>query len=462
MSVRLLDARLRGALVGTRLPFRFGIAEVRELVHVVLFANVEIDGSRQLGVAADNLAPKWFTKNPETSYREDAAEMVGVIERACAAAARCGPRPTVFDLWRDVYREQVVRNEAGVAPLLAGFGVSLVERATIDAFCRAKGVSFATAVRRNDLGVRLELLHPALAGRKPSELLPGRPLTSVRVRHTVGLSDRLVESDEGAAPADGLPGTLEASIRRYGLRRFKVKIGSDRQGSLDRLGRVGSVLERETHGEFRVTLDGNEQLADVPALRQFWSELAADRRTVELAEKIDYVEQPLPRTTALDEETAAGFAAWPGRPPLVIDESDDSLDAVARAIEAGYDGGAFKSSKGVFKGIGNACRIEQLRGDHRGRTLLYSAEDLSTIGPVGLLADLAVIATLGIDEPERNGYHYLCSISSLPQRVEEETIQHHPDLFARRGDGRAALEDHGREDRPGERRGRAVRSRLAL
>ena len=56
-----------------------------------------------------------------------------------------------------------------------------------------------------------------------------------------------------------------------------------------------------------------------------------------------------------------------------------------------------------------------------------------------LPADLAVIATLGIDEPERNGYHYLGDITSLPQRVDEETLRVHGDLFTPRPDGRAAL-----------------------
>ena len=62
MSIRLLDWRLRGALVEARIPFRFGIAEMKELVHAVLFATVEVDGRRETGVAADNLAPKWFRR----------------------------------------------------------------------------------------------------------------------------------------------------------------------------------------------------------------------------------------------------------------------------------------------------------------------------------------------------------------------------------------------------------------
>jgi L-alanine-DL-glutamate epimerase-like enolase superfamily enzyme len=299
-------------------------------------------------------------------------------------------------------------------------------------------VPFARAVRTNTLGIRLGELHEELAGREPRDLLPAEPLTGIRVRHTVGLSDAL-GGGEAADPGDGLPATLEDAVARYGLRSFKVKVGGDRQADLDRLSRVTEVLDRATAGEYRVTLDGNEQFSDAAALRAFWEELVAGEETAALNRRVAYVEQPLPRHLALGDETASVLSAWPDRPKLIVDESDDSLDAVARALAAGYDGGSFKSCKGVFKGIGNACRIEQLRREGR-EGLIYSAEDLSTIAPVELPADLAVIATLGLDEPERNGYHYLRSLTGLPPRVEEETLRHHGDLFTRHADGRAVVD----------------------
>src|SRR3990170_634554 len=107
MSIRLLEARLRGALIEARIPFRFGIAEMKEIVHVLLFVTVDVDGKRETGVAADNLPPKWFTKNPETSYRQDVEEMIDVVESACAVAGRSGAHDSVFDLWHYVYRELV-------------------------------------------------------------------------------------------------------------------------------------------------------------------------------------------------------------------------------------------------------------------------------------------------------------------------------------------------------------------
>jgi len=440
MSIRLLEGRLRGVLIEARVPFRFGIAEMKEIVHVLLFVTVDIDGKREIGVAADNLPPKWFTKNPETSYRDDVDEMIDVIESACAIANQSGEHDSVFDLWWHVYREHVLRSDSGIAPLLASFGVSVVERAVIDAFCRATNIPFAEAVRANELGIRLGSLHRELTGCEPREFLPRKPMECMSIRHTVGLSDSLSPGDDaGVVPPDDLPSTLEAWIRRYGLRHFKVKVSGNHRIDLDRLERIGEVLDRETRGEYRVTIDGNEQFADVSSLRAFWEDVIASRGTSELGQRIDYVEQPLPRDLALRADTSVGLAAWPGRPRLIIDESDDSLDAVARAIGAGYDGGAFKSSKGIFKGIGNACRVEQLRREDPRRRLIYSAEDSSTIGPVGLLADLAVIATLGIDEPERNGYHYLRGLTGLPPRVEEETIRHHGDLFSLHADGCAAL-----------------------
>lgn len=404
-------------------------------MHVFLFVTMDIDGSRQVGVAADNLSPKWYTKDPGTSYRDDAAEMVGVIESACAIARQQGTSDSVFDLWYAVH-EQARRDAAGAAPLLVGLGVSLVERAVIDAFCRARKLSFAQAVRSGALGIRLGTLHPELAGRRPHELLPRQPLTRLRIRHTVGLADALTESECAAAsPVDELPVTLEAWIREYGLSRFKVKVGGDRAADLDRLGRIREVLDREARGGYRVTLDGNEQLADVQALRALWDGLVAGPETAALTGRIDYIEQPLPRELALSADTSAALSAWPRRPCLIIDESDDSLDAVARAIESGYHGGAFKSSKGVFKGIGNACRLEQLRRERPDGSFVYSAEDSSLIGPVGLLADLAVIATLGIDGPERNGHQYLPGLAGLPPWVGEETIRHHGDLYELRDDG---------------------------
>ena len=54
-----------------------------------------------------------------------------------------------------------------VPPLLAHFGTSLVERALIDAFCRARGTALAQAVQANAFGIELGAVHGALASTSP-------------------------------------------------------------------------------------------------------------------------------------------------------------------------------------------------------------------------------------------------------------------------------------------------------
>src|SRR5262249_43760220 len=93
----------------------------------------------------------------------------------------------------------------------------------------------------------------------------------------------------------------------------------------------------------------------------------------------------------------------------------------------GYCGVSYKSCKGVFKGIANACLINMLNATMN--TRIMSAEDLSTIGPISLLQDLAVIAALGIPNAERNGHHYFRGLSAFDPEVQQQVLADHGDLY---------------------------------
>jgi hypothetical protein len=75
------------------MPFRFGIAEMTEVPHLILQADLEVDGRIERGLAAESLAPKWFTKDPDTSLEEDRLEVLDAIERACGLAMRSKVHP---------------------------------------------------------------------------------------------------------------------------------------------------------------------------------------------------------------------------------------------------------------------------------------------------------------------------------------------------------------------------------
>src|SRR5439155_6559283 len=117
----------------TRMPFKYGIATMTETPHVFVRLWVQVDGKLSVGIAADHLPPKWFTKRPEQPIADEIAEMLRVIQHALAAATGMEAE-SPFDLWRQLEAAQSAWGEqARLPPLLTQFGTSLMERAMIEA-----------------------------------------------------------------------------------------------------------------------------------------------------------------------------------------------------------------------------------------------------------------------------------------------------------------------------------------
>jgi hypothetical protein len=429
-SIHLLDLR-------TRLPFKYGIATMTRAPQAFVRMVVEINGREQTGIAADLLPPKWFTKIPDKPLEAEIDEMLSVIEHAVAAAVGLTGE-TAFEVWQQVrQRQDRWGREQDIPSLLSNFGTTFVERAVIEAVCKAAAVPFATAARDNLLGLRLAECHPQLARYEPRDLLPVCPRRTVIARHTVGMADPLTDAE--IAPADrlddGLPQSLTACIRRYGLEHFKIKLCGDLARDRDRLARVTAVLRDNAPESFRFTLDGNEQFRSLDAFRDDWQSLTGTAGLRGLFARLMFVEQPFHRDVALDPAILADLRSWTARPPLIIDESDAELDSLPRALDLGYHGTSHKNCKGIFKSIANACLLEHLRGagfqpaspEHG--SYILSGEDLANIGPVALLQDLAVAATLGVESIERNGHHYFAGLSAFPPAVQQQILKHHPDLY---------------------------------
>lgn len=222
-----------------RIPFRYGIATLTAVPHVFARLLVESNGVRAYGYAADSLPPKWFRKDPTQPYDDEVDEMIACITRACDHVVAHGPENSAFGLWPDTFDEQRGwAKEHDLPALLAGFGVSFVERALIDGVCRATSTPLSDALRTNVFGVDLAAIHLELAGSSPAHVLERRPRNQLSVRHTVGLGDPITnegDKDSGDDPHDGLPYSLVENIREYGLRFFKVKIGADHEQSVGRL-----------------------------------------------------------------------------------------------------------------------------------------------------------------------------------------------------------------------------------
>ncbi|RMH12376.1 MAG: hypothetical protein D6695_06905 [Planctomycetota bacterium] len=331
---------------------------------------------------------------------------------------------SVFEHWCRIHRARVDPAPAG-AGLLRSLGVSLIERGMIDAACRLAGVPMHEALRQDLLGFRPGEVDESLESWRVSEFFARAPLDRLTLRHTVGLADRLRETEVSAEErvGDGLPESLEADIRRYGLVHFKLKVVGDDEQVCERLSAVARVVRPGAGDAARFTLDGNEQFESMHELADSLARARAmDADAAWLLERVMWIEQPLPRGRSFDSIACDGITRL--GVPCIIDEADDSIDAFVRAVERGYRGVSIKNCKGVFKALINAGRCALSEG-----RLFQSGEDLTNLPVVALQQDLTTMATIGIASVERNGHHYFAGMAHLSEADASEACTRHPDLY---------------------------------
>lgn len=431
MNIRILEGTIHRIDLHTRMPFKYGIATMTHMPQVFVRLICEVDGLRSEGVSSDLLPPKWFTKIPEKDPQAEIDEMLLVIRHALdCSIGKAGD--SAFALWLALKDAQSQWATAqSLPPLLAHFGTSLVERALLDAVCRATRRPFHTLLLDDSLGLELGRIHPELAGIKPARLLPAQPLAQVTARHTVGLADPLLGADmpENARLQDGLPQALDECIRTYGLRHFKLKVNGQPESDLARLQQIAAVLHRYAPADYAFSLDGNEQFKTIEAFRTFWENLLRNNSMAAFLKHLLFVEQPLHRDHALTDAVGTALRDWPNHPPIIIDESDADLTSLPRALSLGYAGTSHKNCKGVFKGVANRCLLLHRAKTQPQQSWLMSGEDLCNQGPVALLQDLAVMGTLGIESVERNGHHYVAGLSAYSPEVQQQVLTAHPDLY---------------------------------
>jgi hypothetical protein len=184
-----------------------------------------------------------------------------------------------------------------------------------------------------------------------------------------------------------------------------------------------------------VTLDGNEQFETVAAVDDFSRRVGATRSLDRLAAVTLYLEQPLPRTATLDTDISTLDSSL----PLLIDESDATLDAFPAARRCGYRGVSSKSCKGFYKSLLNAARCAKANAVPGPRAFL-SGEDLTAQAGLAVQQDLALVGLLGLTHVERNGHHYVDGFAGQGARASEQQafLAAHPDLY-RDGGGNVRL-----------------------
>ena len=441
-TFRVIAIELYERPVALRIPFRFGAATVTHAPQAFVRARIRLsdaasNGTEAQGAAAELMIPKWFDKSPEKSNAENISDLRKALANAADAYASERSSRTAFGHASAHYGSLLAAGEAmGLDALASGYGPSLIDRAILDALCRALGVSFTVAIHGNAPGIDSSLTHDL--GRFDLSRFLGElgSLSRIAARHTVGMLDPIEMHDAGGV-SDGLPETLEQVIAAYGNRYFKLKLAGDPDADLRRLSEIAVVLDRLP--EYTVTLDGNEQFADVTTIAEFWSQAAATPSLARLIAATLYLEQPLPRALALETDVSELARSK----PLLIDESDASLDAFPTARALGYSGVSSKSCKGIYKSLLNAARCT-LWNRYAPRRYFLSGEDLTMQAGLAVQQDLALASVLGLSHVERNGHHYVNGFSGQGAGAAEQQrfLSAHPDLYQRsHGSVRLAIRD---------------------
>jgi L-alanine-DL-glutamate epimerase-like enolase superfamily enzyme len=416
--------------VRLRLPFRFGVITVTRAVQAVIRVRIALeDGRSSLGVAAETLGAKWFDKNAAFSDAQNLDQLRQALSLAIELYRGC-PWSTPFELYARTYKEQLTRGaELGLVPLVAAYGPALLDRAILDALGRAEGLAFADIISRNVAGLEITELTPDLAGFDLSRFLANlRAVPTIAVRHTVGLLDPIVAADQtpGERVNDGLPETLEEVVAHYRTRYFKLKVGGDIAADLDRLARIAAVLDC-AQGDYRATLDGNEQYEDIEGIAELWRRMCETPALSRLTAATLWIEQPIARACAL----AKPVAQLARLKPLIIDESDGELTSFPAALALGYSGVSSKNCKGLYKSILNAARIAKLNAAADRPQYFITGEDLTTLAGVSVQQDLALVSLLGLAHVERNGHHFIDGMSFAPEPEQVNFLHAHPDLYER-------------------------------
>jgi len=422
--------------VATRIPFRYGIAEMTRAPHVLVQVRVETPAGRATGWASEHLPPKWFIKDANLPFADEVATLSRAI-LAALEAARGIEAEHAFAFVRELDRQQVAwAARTGVSGLVAGLGVALVERALIDAVCRLEAKPFADALDDGTLGFAPAEIHPELTSAAPFRAQRRR---EIAVRHTVGLADPLRDAEVTDDPGDGLPVSVESAIRRYGVTRFKLKTVGDVEADVARIAGLLELCE-QLGVDPRFTIDGNESMRTADHLSGWMRGLYASPVADALHARLDAIEQPMYRDVALGAEAQAALTEVGSLAPVIIDESDDAMETVRRAMDIGYAGGTYKGCKGVFRGLANAALVAHR--DRPERRTVLTAEDLSTIPPLNVNQDLVVASAMGLRHIERNGHHYFARFAPLDATLADRVVAAHPDAFERR-DGAPRLRIEG-------------------
>ena len=122
-------------------------------------------------------------------------------------------------------------------------------------------------------GIAATDLTPDLAGfdlaALPGRSAAGRATSPCAIRSAWSTRSSPPTSRRASASTTACRRRWRRSSRHYRGRYYKLKVAGDVEADLERLTRIAAVLDRDA-GDYRATLDGNEQYDDVEGIAELW------------------------------------------------------------------------------------------------------------------------------------------------------------------------------------------------
>jgi len=426
--VRILRIDAAEHAINLRMPFKFGASIVKQVNQLFVSVLVEMPGGETVtGISSELMVPKWFDKSPSLDNETNIAHLRRSVELASTAYCKDGKAGTVFDHHvKHVDDHERRCAEEGLRPLVASYGIALIDRAIIDGLGKAFDLPAHMLVRQNLLGIDNRTT-PDLANTQIDETLTSLdPQPYIHVRHTIGMLDALSKEEIAAEErlSDGLPQSLDQVIERYGHRYFKIKIGNDNEANIIRLRKISAVFE-EMVPDYFASLDANEQYPDQQGPIDLIKRLRETADMEKFVNRILYLEQPIDRDVALTRDIKELAALV----PLEIDESDAQMESFRTAQSLGYTGVSSKSCKGFYRSLLNRVRCDVMNNKTDDEPFFMTAEDLTTPGGLPVQQDLALASLIGCTHIERNGHHYIQGMHAVTDIERAAFVDHHGDLY---------------------------------
>ena len=356
-DIRVAGVEVTFEPVPFRTPLKFGgrVVERVQLINVTVSVERR-DGARATGSGSMPIGNVWAWPSKVTSPDDSEAAMAAFAEKTGAAAVGAGyghPIEIVTGLMagHDSIAETVrqERHLPEAMPVLAQLvAASALDAAIHDAYGRAHGKNCFQTLSQDYLAVDLaRFLDDSYRGEYLDKFVLPRPKPQMPLYHLVGALDPLTDADVSKRIDDGLPETLPEWIAADGLTHLKIKLsGEDRQWDIDRVLAVDAVAsEAQTARGCKTwfySCDFNEKCESPEVVVAFLSRIK--EKNPAAFERIQYLEQPLPRALKIAADQRVDAAAK--LKPVVVDESLVDYEAFLTAKELGYTGVALKACKG--------------------------------------------------------------------------------------------------------------------